>query len=200
MGFGLTNAPATFARAINLILRGLTWKTVLAFLDDILVIGKSFEDHLGNLVEALERFRQHGLKLKPKKCIFFQNEVEFLGRIVTGNRLKMAQKDCSVVEAWPTPACKRDVQRFLGLVNYHRTFVQNFSRLAEPLYRLTAKDIVFEWGESEQLAFDALKTALTTPPILTLPNHNDRFILDTDASDVAIGSMLSQVQGGKKKK
>ena len=79
MGFGLCNAPATYARVMNLVLRGLNWKTVLAFLDDILVLGHTFQEHLVNLAEALSQFREHGLKLKPKKCLFFQREVDFLG-------------------------------------------------------------------------------------------------------------------------
>ena len=87
MGFGLTNAPATFSRVISLVMRGLNWKTVLACLDDILVLGTCFENHLSNLTEAFRRFRKYGLKLKPKKCVFFQRECEFLGRIVGSNRL-----------------------------------------------------------------------------------------------------------------
>lgn len=97
MGFGLTNAPATFSRVVNLILRGLTWKTGLAFLDDILVLGNSFEDHLQNLSEALERFRQYGMKLKPKTCLFFQPEVEFLERIVSLNQIAMGDKNTQTV-------------------------------------------------------------------------------------------------------
>ncbi|MEX1352305.1 MAG: reverse transcriptase domain-containing protein, partial [Desulfobacterales bacterium] len=93
MGFGLCNAPATFSRVINLILRGLNWKTVLAFLDDILVLGKSFDDHVQNLSEVFEKLRVHGLKLKPKKCELFQKQVEFLGRVVSENGIEMSQKD-----------------------------------------------------------------------------------------------------------
>ena len=97
MGFGMTNSPATFSRVINLILRGLNWKTVLAFLDDILVMGMKFEDHLKNLAEAFERFKQYDLKPKPRKCILFQSEVECVGRIVSSNQLKMASKDIATV-------------------------------------------------------------------------------------------------------
>ena len=89
MGFGLINTPATFSRVVNFILKGLTWKIVLAFLYNILVMGKTFEEHLQNLCQVLDRFRTHGMKLKPKKCLFFQNEVEFLGRSVSGNFLSM---------------------------------------------------------------------------------------------------------------
>ena len=137
MGFGMTNSPATFSRVINLILRGLTWKTVLAFLDDILVMGMDFEDHLKNLAEAFGIFRLHGLKLKPRKCILFQSEVEFLGRVVSSNQLKMATKGISTVTDWPEPTSSKEVEQFLELANYHRSFIKNFADLGHVLYSLT---------------------------------------------------------------
>ena len=118
---------ATYARVMNLVMRSLNWKTVLAFLDDVLIMGKTFEDHLGNLGEALKRFRKYGLKLKPKKCLFFQREVEFLGRLVSSDKLSMTEAHIKVVAAWPTPTCSKDVECFMGLANYHRSFVKNFS-------------------------------------------------------------------------
>ena len=163
MGFGLTNALATFSRVVNLILRGLTWKTILAFLDDILVMGKTFEEHLQNLAEALERFRIHGMKLKPKKCLFFQKEVEFLGRIVSGNKLSMTSKDIDTVVNWPVPKSSKDGERFLGLANYHRFFVRDFAELAQPLYCVTGKK-QFRWEDKEQKAFEALKEDSTNNP------------------------------------
>ena len=145
MGFGLCNAPATYARVMNLVLRGLNWKTVLAFLDDILVLGHTFQEHLVNLAEALSRFREHGLKLKPKKCLFFQREVDFLGRKVSSNCIAMSDIDIQTVKNWPTPKCSKDVERFAGLANYHRAFVKNFSELAAPLYQVEGKH-KFQWG------------------------------------------------------
>ena len=198
MGFGMTNSPATFSRVISLILRGLTWKTVLAFLDDILILGMSFEDHLKNLAEAFERFRQYGLKLKARKCILFQSEVEFLGRIVSSNQLKMSTKDITTVTDWPVPKTSKEVERFLGLANYHRSFIKDFAVMAQPLYGLTGKN-KFKWDDEQQMAFDELKEALTNPPVLTLPNSYDSFILDTDASDFCIGAELIQVQDGQER-
>ncbi|MBV2113414.1 MAG: DDE-type integrase/transposase/recombinase [Candidatus Thiodiazotropha sp. (ex Ctena orbiculata)] len=198
MGFGMTNSPATFSRMINLILRGLTWKTVLAFLDDILVLGMDFEDHFKNLAEAFKRFKQHGLKLKARKCVLFQREVEFLGRVVSSNQLKMAAKDITTVADWPVPKSSKDVEKFLGLANYHRSFIKNFAELARVLYALTGKN-KFKWGNEEEEAFEALKKALTSPPVLGLPNSRDPFLLDTDASDSAIGGELIQVQNGEEK-
>ncbi|MES9882037.1 MAG: pol polyprotein [Sedimenticola sp.] len=196
MGFGLCNAPATYSRVMNLVLRGLNWKIALAFLDDILVLGSNFGHHLTNLASTLSRFREYGLKLKPKKCTLFQKEVDFLGRRVGSNSLAMTDQDIQVVRDWPTPSCSKDVERFLGLANYHRSFIRKFAELADPLYRITRKQ-PFEWAAEQNNAFLALKNALVRPPVLALPNLQDEFVLDTDASHVAIGAELLQVQNGQ---
>ena len=198
MPFGLSNSPATFMRAIHLVPRGLNWQTVLAFLDDILVLGKKFKEHLQNLREALTRFREYGLKLKPKKCIFFQKKVQFLGRMVSNDSLEMSEADIEVVKNWPVPTCSKDVERFLGLANYHRAFLSDFAETACPLYDVTGKK-PFVWQELQQKAFDTLKTWLIEPPVLTLPNDWDDFILDTDASDRAVGGELLQMQQGQER-
>jgi hypothetical protein len=180
------------------VLRGLNWKTVLAFFDDILVLGKTFDDHFQNLEEELQRFRKYGLKLKPKKCILFQHEVEILGRIASNDRLSMAEKDIKVVQNWETPQCSKDVQRFMGLVNYHRMFVKNFAEMSEPLYRNVGKD-KFKWEEEQQNAFDVLKKTLISQPVLALPNNHDEFVLDRDASNIAVAAELLQIQKGQEK-
>ena len=198
MTFGLCNSPSTFSRVINLVLRGLNWKTALAFLDDIVILGKNFQDHLENLVEALNRFRQYGLKLKPKKCTFCLKKVEFLGRIVGENSIEISEKDIEAVKEWPTPKNTKDVERFLGLANYHRSFIQNFAELAVPLYGITGKK-AFHWGTEQEEAFRILKYKLVTPPVLTIPNARDEFILDTDASNTAVGGELLQIQDGEER-
>ena len=198
MPFGLCNSPSTFSRVINLVLRGLNWKTALAFLDDIVILGKNFQDHLENLVEALNRFRQYGLKLKPKKCTFCLKKVEFLGRIVGENSIEISEKDIEAVKEWPTPKNTKYVERFLGLANYHRSFIQNFAELAVPLYGITGKK-AFHWGTEQEEAFRILKYKLVTPPVLTIPNARDEFILDTDASNTAVGGELLQIQDGEER-
>ena len=198
MGFGLCNAPATFSRAMNLILRGLTWEIALAFLDDVLVLGKDFQEHLRNLRLVLDRFKMYELKLKPKKCALFQTKVEFLGRDVDNTGLHLKAEQVEAVQNWPVPQRTRDVERFLGLVNYHRMFLKDYARVAAPLYALTGKQ-VFRWEEIHQEAFEALKRMLVTAPVLTLPNPTDMFVLDTDASDLALGAELLQIQDGEEK-
>ena len=196
MGFGLCNAPATYARVMNLVLRGLNWQTTLAFLDDILVLGGSYGEHLDNLGNVLRRFRQYGLKLKPKKCELFQRKVEFLGRVVTNNSIAMSDVDIEAVRRFPEPQCAKDVERFLGFANYHRNFIKDFSKMAVPLHEVSKS---YEWSGRQQQSFRELCDALSSPPVLALPNRRDPFILDTDASDFAVGAELIQVQGDMEK-
>ena len=123
MVFGLCISPATNARVINLVLRGLNWKVLLAFLDDILVLGRDFEGHLAILRAVLVRFREYGLKLKPKKCELFQKEVEFRGRVVGPRGMHIGPGYVKDIEDWPRPKNKKEVEMFLGFTNYHRAFI-----------------------------------------------------------------------------
>ena len=198
MSFGLCNAPATFARLMNLVLTGLTWDMVLAFLDDILVLGANFDQHLRNLERVLARFREHGLKLKPGKCELFKKRVEFLGHTVSKEGVEVADKFIEVVKEWPVPSCKKEVQKFLGFINYHRSFIPKLSEMAVPLYELTGKK-EFVWGPEQQKAFEELRSCLVKPPILCFPNHTDTFVLDCDASYYAMGCTLSQVVEGQER-
>jgi transposase InsO family protein len=194
MSFGLCNAPSTFQRAMNLVLRGLTWKSVLAFLDDVMVLGETFEEHISNLREVLLRFRAHNLKLKPKKCALLRTKVKFLGKIVSGNTIEVDPESLGVVREWPVPTKTREVESFLGFVNYHREHIPHLAEIAGPLYNLTGK-APFLWEDTHTKAFNSLKEALLTAEVLSLPKEEGTFILDTDASNTAIGGQLSQKQG-----
>ena len=121
MPFGLCNAPSTFQRAMMLILKGLTWKEVLAYLDDIMILGCSFNDHLDNIVQVLERFRKYNLKLKAKKCLLFQREVLFLGKIGNRNGISVNPESVRAIQEWPIPTSVKEVQRILGMANYHQS-------------------------------------------------------------------------------
>ena len=192
MPFGLCNAPATFQRAIQLVFRGMTWRDVLTYLDDIKVLGRSFEDHLQNLHKVFERLQENNLKLKPRKCKFFQTEVPFLGKLATRDGLAVDPKKIEAVILWPVPTCRRDVESLLGFVNYHWNHIKGYAKLAAPLYEITGKK-EFHWDEPQQAAFEALKEALVCAPVLAYPNAEDQFILDTDASRTAIGAEVIQV-------
>ena len=196
MGFGLCNAPATFQRAINLVLHGLLWKSVLAYLDDLIVLGKTFEESLHNLEEVFCRLRKYNLKLKPRKCSLFHTTVEFLGRQVTHKGTQITETKLKLVKDWPPPKTRKDMQAYLGFMNYHREFISKFADLAEPLYVMLRKKAVFKWETEHQAAFESLKRQAAQDIVLAFPNNEDPFILDTDASDCAVAGVLIQCQAG----
>ncbi len=147
MPFWLCNTPATFSRAMDLVLRGLTWKTVLAYLDDVIILGKSFSDNMTNVCEVLDRFRKHGLKLKPHKCSFCRTQVQFLGHLVDQEGIHITKSKTQAFWDWPVPQSKMEVESFLAFVNYHRNFLQRFAEKAALLYQLTGANATFEWTE-----------------------------------------------------
>ena len=192
MPFGLCNAPATFQRLMDAVFAGVQWNSCLVYLDDIIILGRTFEEHLCNLHHVFSRLREAGLKLQPAKCTFCQKEVTFLGHIVSPSGVAPDPSKTDKVTSWPTPACKRDVQQFIGLANYYRRFIRNFASIARPLHRLTEKTASFKWTSECQTAFDSLKLKLTSAPVLAHPDGKYPFLLDTDASGSGIGAVLSQ--------
>ena len=145
--FGLCNSPAFFQRMIQLILIGLTWKECLAYLDDVIVLGTNFDNHLENSYKVLQRFKENNLKLKPSKCKFFQTEVLFLGKLVNQHGIYVNPESRNTIMNWPVPHKKRDVELFLGFANYHRDHISNFSGMASPLYELTKKKTTLFTGK-----------------------------------------------------
>ena len=194
MPFGLCNAPATFQRLMNRVLCDVNWVECLVYIDDTVVIGLTFEQHLSNLGTVLSRLRQAGLKLQPAKCKLCQKEVRFLGHVISENGIATDPEKTAVIATWPVPESKKNIQQFLGLANYYRRFIKDFGTKAKPLQRLLEKNIAFEWTQQCQGAFDHLRKCLMTTPILAFPDHSRHFMLDTDASDTGIGAILSQVQ------
>ena len=194
MPFGLCNAPATFQRLMNRVLCDVNWVECLVYIDDTVVIGRTFEQHLSNLGTVLSRLRQAGLKLQPAKCKLCQKEVRFLGHVISENGIATDPEKTAVIATWPVPESKKNIQQFLGLANYYRRFIKDFGTTAKPLQRLLEKNIAFEWIQQCQAAFDHLRKCLMTTPILAFPDHSRHFVLDTDASDTGIGAILSQVQ------
>ena len=192
MPFGLCNAPATFNRAVLLMLRGISWKSVIAFLDDLVILGRDFDSHLRNLSEVLRRFDQYGMKLKQKKCQLLQSSVVFLGRLVSSEGVQVPPGDIERVVNWGIPTGNREVQSFIWVVNFHRDHISLFAMVAKLLNDVMGPTTTFVWGEDQQNAFDVLKTKL----VLAYPNQDDHSILDTDASTHSIGAELLQVQDG----
>ena len=194
--FGLTNAPATFMGLMNEVFRPLLDKSVVVYLDDILIYSRSWEDHKRHIAEVLERLREHKLYAKVSKCEFGKVEVEFLGHIVTQSGVKVDAKKVEAVRSWPLPQNIHDLRAFLGLSNYYRRFVQNYSKLTLPLTRMLKKGMAVEMGEVEVEAFEAVKDALTSTPVLAVADPHLGYRIVTDASDFAIGAILLQDQGG----
>ena len=141
---------------------------------------------------VFEKLRERGLYAKPKKCLFHQTEMEFLGFIATTEGLKMDPKKVEAIVSWKVPKTIRDVQCFLGFANFYQIFIKNYSLVATPLTRLTCKDKLY-WGPSAEKAFQDLKTAFTTVPILVHPDFTKTLYLETDASDFALGAVLSKM-------
>ena len=199
MPFGLSNAPATFQRSMHVVLAGLIWECVIVYLDDINVLGDSFDDTLSNLVRVLKRFRAYGLKLKPRKCALFKKEVAFLGRIVSREGVRLTEQHLEDIKNWPIPKCRKEVEAFLGFINYHRRFLIGLAGKTRLLYELTGRKAVWKWTPAHREAFEELKKAMVEAPVLGLPTKEGMFILDTDASDFAVGAELSQMQEGEER-
>ena len=192
--FGLVNAPATFERLMERVLRGIAWSECLVYLDDILVFGPNFGMTLARLESLLDRLGEAGLKLKAKKCQLFQEEIPFLGHIVSAAGIGGDPVKCQQVRDWPVPQDLHEVRSFVGLCLYYRRHIQGFTELVAPLYELATKGTDFEWTERRHEAFAQLKNALTSAPILGFSREEGLWYLDTNASDVGTGAVLSQIQ------
>ena len=198
MAFGLTNAPSFCQKCIELVLRGMTWEEIIAYLDDVMVLGKDFRSHLDVLRRVFERFRKFNLKLKPKKCHLFQKRVPFLGRLVSKDGVEVDPEKVKAVETYPQPKNSKEVEKFLGFANYHREFIERFAERSDLLYQLTGNND-FVWTEEHTEQFLDLRRALVSTPVLAYPQADAPFILDTDASDTAVAGVLSQIQDGKER-
>jgi hypothetical protein len=197
MPFGLTNAPAVCQALINNVLREHLDITVVAYLDDILVYSQTLEEHKVHVRQVLECLAKADLRLKPEKCEWHKEEVEFLGYVVGRYGVKMSDKKIQVVKDWPTPASVKGIQEFLGFVNFNRRFIKDYSVKALPLTRLTRKDTPFKWEQAQEDAFQSLKQACIEPPTLITFKSGEPARLETDASDLALGACITQERDGQ---
>ena len=196
MPFRPCNAPSTFARLMELVLKGLHWKICLIYLDDVIVMAPTFEEELERLKQVFEQLAQAGLKLKPKKCFLFWKRVSSLGHVVTEEGITADPGKVEQVRTWPVPESSMEVKSFLGLASYYRRFIPAFSTVAQPLYKLTEAKTEFVWTGQCQQAFDGLKRLLTSARVLAYLTREGKFVLHTDASDHGIGAVFSQLQDG----
>ncbi|WJZ95428.1 hypothetical protein VitviT2T_014200 [Vitis vinifera] len=192
MPFGLTNAPATFIDLMNRVFRAYLDQFVIVFVDDILIYSKSLEEHKQHLVTTLRTLRRHQLYGKLDKSEFWLTEVNFLGHVVSKAGIAVDHSKVEAVQEWQRPTNVFEVRSFLGLAGYYRRFVEDFSRIATPMTRLTRKGVKFDWNEECENAFQELKRKLTTAPVLTAPISGELFTIYCDASTVGLGCVLMQ--------
>ncbi|GBM61235.1 Retrovirus-related Pol polyprotein from transposon 297 [Araneus ventricosus] len=181
------------------VLRGLSSEACLVYLDDIIIVGRTFEEHLNNLRKVFQRLQKANLKLNPKKCRFFQKEVAYIGHVISAEGVKTDSEKIKAVVDWPPPETVHDLRSFLGLYTYYRRFLRNFSAIAKPLHKLTEVRSNFNWTIEREKTFNSLKQALTTSPVLTCPRTDKEFILDTDSSNKGKGAVLSQKIGNEER-
>ena len=193
MPFGLSTAPATFSRAISIILSGLTFESCLCYFDDVLIYSKDIDQHCERLTSVLQRFRQHGLKVKASKCSFGADQVLYLGHTISNEGVHTDPAKIEAVQNLPAPTNVEKLRSFLGLAGYYRRFIPHFSSVAAPLTKLTEKSVQFKWDALQHESFSTLKRSLCEAPILAYPDFDRPFILQTDASNVGLGAVLAQV-------
>jgi RNase H-like domain found in reverse transcriptase/Reverse transcriptase (RNA-dependent DNA polymerase)/Integrase zinc binding domain/Chromo (CHRromatin Organisation MOdifier) domain/Integrase core domain len=193
MPFGLCNAPGTFQHLVNDTFREYLDDFLCAYLDDLLIYSKTLKEHKRHVRQVLERCQKAGLHLKLEKCVFHAKEVPFVGFLVSDTGIRMDPAKVKAVTEWPQPQSVHDIQVFLGFANFYRRFIDNYSDIVKPLTTLLRKDVVFRWGNESQHAFETLKTAFTTAPILRHFDISQPAVVEVDASDQAEGGILSQV-------
>lgn len=191
MPFGLKNAPQTFQRFMNSIFSDLAF--VFVYIDDVLIFSKSAEEHRLHLAIVFQRLAANGLTINLDKCQFNQQEIKFLGHLVSKNGFSPLQEKVDVIREFPKPSSKRQLRRFLGMANFYRTFQRGIAPIISPLYEmLQGKSNDLEWSDTTSLAFEAAKQALADRTILNFYQSNAPLSLQTDASGNAVGAVLQQ--------
>ena len=195
--FGLKSATATFQRLLETILGNMRFTSCLVYVDDLIVYAKDFETNIARLRDLFDKLRGANLKVKGKKCHFFQTSVEYLGHKISGSGIETCADKVQAIKDWEIPRTKKAVRSFLGVTGFYRRFIEHYSTIAKPLTLLTADKADYVWTPECQVAFDCLKERLTSSPVLGFPRAKGRYILHTDASDCGLGCTLQQEQDGQ---
>ncbi|PNX92586.1 Ty3/gypsy retrotransposon protein, partial [Trifolium pratense] len=191
MPFGLTNAPSTFQSAMNDLFRPYLRRFVLVFFDDILIYSRCYSDHLLHLKLTLDLLASNTFVAKLSKCVFAVNKVDYLGHVISVDGVTPDPDKIQAILDWPAPRSLTALRGFLGLTGFYRRFVRHYATLAAPLTDLL-KSNKFTWSTDADAAFTTLKSKMTTTPVLVLPDFSKTFVVETDASSVAIGAVLAQ--------
>ena len=194
--FGLSNSPANFQRMMDNVLKHLVVEECFVFIDDVIIFSKTEAEHAARLENVLARFEKANLQHHQGKCVISQPQVNYPGYVLSGNGVSTSADKVEAVRYYPTPKNVKDVRAFLGLDGFYRRLVPDFAALAKPLTNLIRKDQEFIWSQSQQQVFEGLKYKICTTPGLFYPDFSQTFILTTDASNVAVAAVLTQVQEG----
>lgn len=192
MAFGLSGAPATFQGAMNSTLAPLLRKCALVFFDDILVYSCTWEDHLIHLSQVFQLLLKDQWHIKLSKCAFAQQQIAYLGHVISSKGVATDPAKIEAVKSWPVPINCKELRSFLGLAGYYRKFVRHFGIIAKPLTNLLKKGVLFVWTHDHMVAFETLKQSLCAAPVLALPNFAIPFAIESDASGSGIGAVLLQ--------
>ena len=177
MLFGLTNAPSTFMRLMNHVLREFIGRFVVVYFDDILIYSHTESEHCTHIRQVLQVLRDNKLYANLEKCSFAKDKVIFLGFVVSKHGVEVDQSKIESIQNWPTPMNVSQVRSFHGLTGFYRRFVKDFSTIAAPLNDLTKKGVPFVWGAAQDIAFDTLKRLLTSAPLLALPDLDRKSVV-----------------------
>jgi hypothetical protein len=193
--FGFTLAPGIFQKAMNETLDGLLFLNCLVYIDDIIIYSENYEQHLKDLEQVFARLQAFNWKLKLEKCKFAQTKIQYLGHIVSHNKIEMLPKNLEKIQNLSPPKNVKELQRFLGMINYYRRFIQGLAYLTEPLL-INLRQSKWTWEKDQQEAYAKILRKFTEEPILKLPDFDRPFIVKTDASDYGYGAVLAQEVDG----
>lgn len=176
MPFGLMYSPISYQTLMSGVLREMNFKSVLVYIDDVLILSKDFDSHLLDLTQVFSKLRDAGLTLQPSKCHFAVKQLKFLGHVISRHGVEVDSEKTKVVSQFPVPKKQKQVRSFLGMANYYRKFLHDFAKIAAPLNALLKKNSIFIWTKDCQQAFDTLKNALISAPILSYHHPEKSFV------------------------
>jgi len=199
MVMGLNNSAQTWQRLLTKVLSDMLFKSAIVYLDDVLLMSKDFFEHYMHLEMLFKKFRDANLRINGKKCSFAKDEIKYIDHVLSKDGVRNDPSKTGVIDSWPQPKTVKQVRSFLGMVNFYKRFVNRYSQRSAPLRNLLAKDVPFQWGETQQQSFLDLKSALMSPPILRFPDSSRPYYLQTDASLEGISYFLGQTDNQGRK-